>query len=157
MKQTSSVAPQADGNAEIPSVARGIIDHAMSPFCPGLTLAACPSPSADSLRRDITARVRAGESKASIENSLRTDFGTAISGAPEFSGTGLIAWLAPGLLVVVGGLLLTVWLRRRMRLAPRRHVIPAAGRKSAAGQGGSLENFSDTEVSRLASLLKHDV
>ena len=44
----------------IPRAAREVIDGTLSPFCPGVILASCPSDQADSLRRAIVARAASG-------------------------------------------------------------------------------------------------
>lgn len=100
---------------ETPAIARSIIDGSMSPYCPGLTLASCPSPSADSLRRAIIDRVNAGESRASIMTSLTAHYGDAIRAAPSTTGFGLVGWLMPFVLLVFGGLWMNRWIRRAAR------------------------------------------
>jgi len=85
----------------------------MSPFCPGLTLETCPSPSADSLRQVIIARVQRGDGRASIEADLERDFGSAIRSTPKAEGFGLIGWAAPGLFLLIGAVWMTRWLRRQ--------------------------------------------
>lgn len=97
---------------ETPAIARQIIDGSMSPYCPGLTLASCPSPSADSLRRAIIDRVNAGESRASIMTSLTAHYGDAIRSAPDTTGFGLVGWLMPFVLLIAGGLWMNRWIRR---------------------------------------------
>ena len=96
-----------------PPVARAIITSSMSPFCPGLTLETCPSPSADSLRQVIIARVTRGDSRVQIEADLERDFGAAIRSTPKAEGFGLVGWVVPGVFMLVGMLWLTRWLRRR--------------------------------------------
>ena len=147
--QSTSGQPAA-AQMETPPLARDIIDQSMSPFCPGLTLQACPSPSADSLRRDIVARVRAGEPRDVILGRMYTEFGSAVRGAPEVSGFGLVAWVAPAVVVVLGFVMLTRWLRRRAggSFVPNTDTI----RASSAHSGG----FSQREVSALAALLGRD-
>lgn len=96
-----------------PPVARAIITSAMSPYCPGLTLETCPSPSADSLRQVIIARVNRGDRRVQIEADLERDFGSAIRSTPKAEGFGLVGWAVPGVFMLVGLLWLTRWLRRR--------------------------------------------
>lgn len=90
-----------------------LIDQIMSPFCPGLILTNCPSLAADSLRRAIRARFDAGASREQVMKELSVTYGDVIKSAPERSGFGLLAWVMPGGLVLVGGLLLTAFIRRR--------------------------------------------
>ena len=137
---------------QIPATAREIIGQSMSPFCPGLSLTACPSPSADSLRRDIVARVIAGESKQSILTHLENDFGTAILGAPKFSGSGAVAWVVPGVFLVVGALLITRWIGRRSKSV----VIPTQEVLHDVETRSTVEEFTDEEYRRLERIVKED-
>jgi cytochrome c-type biogenesis protein CcmH/NrfF len=98
---------------EVHPEAAALIDQIMSPFCPGLILTNCPSLSADSLRRAIRERFAAGASREQVMKELTATYGEAIRSAPDRSGFGLIAWVVPGGLVLVGGLLLTAFIRRR--------------------------------------------
>ncbi len=67
----------------------------MSPFCPGMTLAACPSPNAATVRLEITDRLRRGETRDAIVADLEARFGEAVASAPPARGFGLLFWVAP--------------------------------------------------------------
>ena len=120
---TSSAAAPATTTPSTPSAqlatgqvnprAAELIDQIMSPFCPGLILTNCPSLAADSLRRAIRARFDAGASREQVMKELSVTYGDVIKSAPERSGFGLLAWVVPGGLVLVGGLALTAFIRRR--------------------------------------------
>lgn len=111
-------AARADGaqtpeaRTEVPRAAREVYDGTMSPFCPELLLANCPSPQADSLRRAIAARAAAGESRAHIEADLLATYGDVVRAAPPGRGFGLVAWLAPAALLAAAGGWVTHWSRR---------------------------------------------
>ena len=60
--------------------AQRLFGDLMSPFCPGLTLATCPSPGADSLRRDIRTRLALGESPRAIRAAYAATWGEEILG-----------------------------------------------------------------------------
>ncbi len=109
--------PTFVNGVETPQVAREIIDGSMSPYCPGLTLSACPSPSADSLRQAIIVRVQQGESRARIVADLEAHYGDAIRAAPAPSGFGLVGWSVPAIAFAIGALVLMRWLRRATRTA----------------------------------------
>ncbi len=113
---------------ETPAIARQIIDGSMSPYCPGLTLASCPSPSADSLRRAIIDRVKAGESRSSIMSSLTAHYGDAIRSAPDTTGFGLVGWLMPFVLLAAGGLWMHRWIRRAAHAGVTNTLGPPRGR-----------------------------
>lgn len=111
MRQTDSTYVQANTT---PPAARAIISGSMSPYCPGLTLETCPSPSADSLRQVIIARVTRGDPRARIEADLERDFGASIRSTPKAEGFGLVGWAVPGLVMLVAAVFLTRWIRRRV-------------------------------------------
>jgi cytochrome c-type biogenesis protein CcmH/NrfF len=72
-----------------------IAAEVISPFCPGRLLRDCPSTSARELMTEIEARLTHGESKQQIKDDLITKYGDTIRAQPQFSGTGVLAWLAP--------------------------------------------------------------
>lgn len=84
----------------------------LSPYCPGLSLASCPSPQADSLRKAIAVRFNNGEPINTITESLVAHYGPNIRGSPTMDGFGAAAFLVPALLFVGGGLFIFRWLRR---------------------------------------------
>ena len=76
----------------------------MSPYCPGRTLADCPSPDAAAVRREIRTRLAAGETSDQVRAGLEHRFGDAVVGVPRTP----LGWILPGL-----GLLLGIWMLRR--------------------------------------------
>lgn len=100
-----------------PPVARAIISGSMSRYCPGLTLETCPSPSADSLRRVIIARVTHGDPRERIEADPEREFGASIRSTPKAAGFGLVGWSVPGLVMLVAAVVQTGWIRRRVVVA----------------------------------------
>jgi cytochrome c-type biogenesis protein CcmH/NrfF len=92
----------------------------MSPFCPGLLLADCPSPNAAHLRAEIDSRLRAGESESVITRDLIDRYGTAIVGSPPADGFGMVLWITLPFTAAISGVLLVGVVRRsviRSRLA----------------------------------------
>jgi len=106
--------------------AQRLFGQLMSPFCQGLTLAACPSPGADSLRRDIRERLSGGETPRSVIASYAADWGEQMLGAPPVRDWGAVLWLAPGVLLVLGAIGLTLWLRTQQRKVNAAEVADAA-------------------------------
>lgn len=94
----------------------------MSPFCPGMTLSACPSPDAATLRAEISARLHRGEPVESIVADLETRFGDVLDGSPRRRGVGWLAWLLP---VPLAGVL---WLALRLAVG---HPAPDRPRDDA--------------------------
>lgn len=119
--------PAAVAHAQAPSdsVVRGYDDtraqrlfgELMSPFCPGLTLATCPSAGADSLRQDIRLRLALGQSSRAIRETYAATWGEEILGAPRWRGWGIVLWVMPAVALAVGVLLLARWLIRVERRA----------------------------------------
>lgn len=145
--------------ADAARTAREVINHTMSPFCPGLLLANCTSLSADSLRRAILARAEAGASRKIIEGELIAAYGESVRAAPEARGFGLVAWLTPAVLLLVAGVGTAAWVHRVTRAGGL-----AAGQTAAApmavSEPGPFEPPADTEraaeLERLAELVRQD-
>jgi cytochrome c-type biogenesis protein CcmH len=115
----------------------------MSPFCPGRTLAECPSPNADSLRMWLLVQEAAGRSRDEVEAELLERFGEEILAAPRAKGFGLAAYVVPVLTFLGGGVLVVFVLRRLTR--PR--SAPAAA-PSAPPLDPELERLVDEDLSR---------
>jgi cytochrome c-type biogenesis protein CcmH/NrfF len=104
-------APPPDPAAE----AQAVADAIMSPYCPGLVLAACPSEQARDLRGEIRARLEAGESRGAIEADLVTRFGQGVLADPSSLPGGRVAIFVPALLGFAGLVLIAGYLRRWTR------------------------------------------
>ena len=90
----------------------------MSPFCPGRTLAECPSPNAGELRLWIINQAAAGASEEEVRAMLQERFGDVLLAAPKAEGWGLSAYAIP-ILFFIAGLPVVVWIiRRLMRPGP---------------------------------------
>lgn len=99
----------------------------MAPCCYGGDLTNHSSGTADELRQRIAAMVKEGQTDEQIKAALVAEYGDKILTVPDGSAH---TWLfsAPGFFVALG-LLIVVWVLRRMRKAP---VTPA----EAAGSSG---------------------
>jgi cytochrome c-type biogenesis protein CcmH/NrfF len=98
----------------------------MSPFCPGRTLADCPSPDAASLRMWIAVQAAAGRTRADIEEELYAKYGEVMRGAPKAEGIGLAAYWIPAAVFAAGGALVIWFLRRATRRGRDRVEPPPA-------------------------------
>lgn len=107
--------------------AQRLFGKLMSPFCPGLTLAQCPSPGADSLRQDIRVRLAAGETPGAITTGYAADWGQQMLGTPPVRDWGVLLWTLPGALLLLGAVALALWLRTLRRRSAEALDAQAAG------------------------------
>ena len=76
----------------------------MSPFCPGRTLAQCPSGKAEELRIWILTQEAAGATKEEVEAQLVVRYGEEIWPAPPATGLGGVgAYGVPLAMLIAGG------------------------------------------------------
>ena len=133
-------APDTAARAQDVTKANQLMSTIMSPFCPGLTLANCPSPNAETLRVSIRERLAAGESPDGIMESLVTAYGEEVRGAPKPQGLGLVLWALPGVVIGAAGVGLYWWLRTRTGAT----VAPPN-----AGSGPAQSAVTPDELARL--------
>ena len=135
--------PAARG-AETEGWAYGLANELMSPYCPGRTLAECPSQQAQTLRMWLITQEAAGRSQDEVMAELIGRFGEQILAAPRPEGFGLAAYVVPVALFLVGGLLVGVFLKRQTR--------PTSASGDAAAGGGpvdpELERLVDEDLAR---------
>lgn len=115
----------------------------MSPFCPGVTLDACTSSQADTLRLWIQVQEAAGRSRADVEAELVERYGDAVLAAPRATGLGLAAYLVPAAAFLAGGLGVVLFLRRQTRRRGERPTPVAV-----APPDPELERLVDEELAR---------
>ncbi len=80
----------------------------MSPYCPGRTLADCPSPDAGAVRDEIREALRAGEPVDAIRARIESRFGAQVIGVP----TTTLGWMIPVVMLAAGAIVLVLALRR---------------------------------------------
>lgn len=113
-------------------VANAVANEVMSPYCPGVTLHDCPSSSAQEMRDEIGAWAEDGMTKDQILDRLEDEFGPSIRAVPPVEGSGLLAWLLPGL-AVAGGAVVAVVLARRWAGRTPGPGIPVVAASPEAG------------------------
>jgi cytochrome c-type biogenesis protein CcmH len=84
--------------------------------CQNQTIADSNAPLAADLRREIREKVANGQSEAQIKIFLTDRYGDFVLYRPRFGGPSLLLWLAPGLLLLVGLVVLWKIIRRRSTL-----------------------------------------
>jgi cytochrome c-type biogenesis protein CcmH/NrfF len=127
--QSVSPGPEADTEAadRPPSPAEerqatAIARQTMSPFCPGRTLADCPSEYAGEWRRDIQRMLVAGRSPAEIQDELERRAGANLSGIPARDTS---YWVPAAFALLGVAVLGTIFVRLR-RSAPKAGAPQAA-------------------------------
>jgi cytochrome c-type biogenesis protein CcmH len=70
--------------------------------CQGQSIHDSDAPIAEAMRHEVRSRVAKGQSDAEIEGWLIERYGDWVSFAPPASGSGLMLWLAPLLLLIAG-------------------------------------------------------
>jgi cytochrome c-type biogenesis protein CcmH len=116
----------------------------MCPTCKS-SLDQSTSPIADRIRRFVTARIAAGDTKSEIKAKLVEQFGPAVLAEPSKEGFNLLAWVLPfaglgGGALVMGAL---VW-----RWSRGRDPAPAVAGAPVAGLDPDLERRVDEELAR---------
>ena len=138
--------------ADEPNWAYELWHDLMSPYCPGRTLAECPSPAADELRLWILTQAAAGADRSEVEASLYARFGDQIRTTPRAEGWGLAAYVIPALaFLAFGGVVLLV-LRR---LVGGGDTSPAAAstvlnqQPTLSGAKVSGSDYSEADLERM--------
>ncbi len=109
----------------------------MSPYCPGRTLASCPSPQAAELVQWMVLQEAAGSTQEEVVAILIERFGEEILGAPPAKGITLWAYIFPVLGFVVGGGLAFVALRRIVAADRNPSDVIATSPSSSSGEPGA--------------------
>jgi cytochrome c-type biogenesis protein CcmH/NrfF len=128
--------------ADPDEILQSLSNDLMSPYCPGRTIAACPSGAARELEDRILTEAAAGKTREQIEAGLVQDFGPEIVGyKPQpvlLWGSALVGLLALAVVVVMG----RRWARR-----------PAAAGIGVAAAAGTAVAPSPAELDRLEDAL----
>src|SRR5688572_27398954 len=93
----------------------------MSPFCPGRTLADCPSEYAADWRRDIRRMLAEGRTAAEIQDELERRAGANLSGSPARDTS---YWVPTAFALLGVAVLGGIFMRLRRSIAPRSTTVP---------------------------------
>jgi cytochrome c-type biogenesis protein CcmH/NrfF len=130
--------------ADPDQVLQTLSNDLMSPYCPGRTIASCPSPQARQLEDHILAQAKAGKSREEIETALVARFGEDIRGYEAqpvlLYGSALVGLLALVALVVAG------------RRWARRPAVAGLGAVGAGAAGAAAAGSSPVQVPSQAEL-----
>jgi cytochrome c-type biogenesis protein CcmH/NrfF len=99
--------------------AKAAIDGLWSPYCPGMMLAVCTSPGGAMLRDSAQSWALQGSTRDAIIDRVVAEYGEKYRAEPLRSGTGLMAWVFPPVILLAGlGAVAAVLARRRRGAAP---------------------------------------
>lgn len=104
---------------------------------------------ADEVRRNVRLMLKEGKSENEILDSYVKQYGTRILSAPPAEGFNLMSWILPFAALALGGLGVTIYLRRNQ--------APAAATAKAAKSGqASGKTSSDRYEKMLAAELREE-
>jgi cytochrome c-type biogenesis protein CcmH len=135
-------APAATPADRVHAVASGL----RCPTCRDLSVADSPAPLARQMRNQIAEGLQAGKSPETIRREFVAAYGESVLLVPPRRGVGLVAWVAPALLLA-GGLLagvLAVWRWRARGPAPAAPPTPRTSNADRALLERALSRFEDT-------------
>jgi cytochrome c-type biogenesis protein CcmH/NrfF len=115
------------------------------PTCRDLSVADSPAPLARQMRDQIAEGLLAGKSPAAIRREFVAAYGESVLLVPPRRGVGLVAWVAPAVLLA-GGLLAAVLAVRRWRTRGPASAAPSTPRTSQADRAlleRALARFED--------------
>lgn len=135
--------PVATASAE--GFAYDLAAELMSPYCPGRTVASCPSPQATELIQWIQVQEAGGASEDEVVEMLIERFGEEILGAPPAEGITLWAYILPVAGFVSGGGIVVFVLRRMIGGSSRDDVSAS----SVGGEVPPARASSDDDLARL--------
>jgi cytochrome c-type biogenesis protein CcmH len=136
---SAPAAPPAD---RVHAIAAGL----RCPTCRDLSVADSPAPLARQMRNQVAEGLAAGKSPESIRQEFVAAYGESVLLVPARRGVGLVAWVAPALLLA-GGLLaaaLAVWRwRARGAAAAAAPPTPRTSRADRALLERALARFEE--------------
>jgi cytochrome c-type biogenesis protein CcmH len=123
------------------------------PICQNESVADSPSWVAQQMRAIIRQQIQEGKSDQQIIQYFQQRYGNGIVWAPQWQGFGLLTWLVPVALLLVGASLLFFTLRDWQALAPYAGTIPShTEEKSEQPETGGeeLERYRKQLIDELA-------
>src|SRR4051812_15566492 len=116
------------------------------PICAGASVADSPSDLAGQMRGVIRVKLQAGESDQQIVDYFIERYGDSVLIEPPRRGISLLVWLAPVIMLIVGGVLL--WRLLRSWIGPRTaNATAPLGRPTPAYQNGTTHGADDAATS----------
>lgn len=118
--------------------AQDVYNRTESPFCPGLTLAACPSSQAIELRATVATMVNKDWTNRQINGWLAANYPARILGTHS-----PVAWLMPAAAVLAGLVAVGAVMLRRPGPADDRDPLPAISAGDSARLAADIRRFAE--------------
>lgn len=131
----------SSGPEEIHPEALRAIGRLRSPYCPGLMLEVCPSPGADDLRDTLNVMAQSGMASDSLVEWALARYGEEWRAVPQTEGTGLLAWVMPPAVLILGIGLVVVALRRLRSDRPEGEDAPRISQEDERKLARALEDL----------------
>ena len=110
---------------------RNLVSELRCVMCQNQSLADSDAMIAHDLRRQVLAMLRAGKSDAQIKDFLVARYSEFVLYRPALEPRNWLLWFGPGLLVLVGGVVVWRIVRSRARQADAAAIAPAADDREA--------------------------
>lgn len=117
--------------------AQEIYGSLMCPLCPGQTIDQSQSELSTQMRLLVREKLERGETREEILQFFVERYGETVLAAPVKSGFNLIVWITPILGIFIGGIVLWVIIRRRVRGAT------SNGQLSPTPDNGNVDKYRD--------------
>lgn len=109
---SDTVGSRRDGPVPLHPEAEEAIGRLRSPWCPGFMLEVCPSPQAAAFRDTLRMLAQQGIESDSLVEWTIARYGEEWRALPQAQGTGLLAWIIPPTVLILGVGIVIVVLRR---------------------------------------------
>jgi len=133
---------------EMDTEVRAVAKRLQCPICESVSVADSPSELAGQMRSVIRTKLEQGESSDQIVAYFVDRYGETVLVEPPRHGVGLLVWLGPIAVLLIGGLTLALWFRRPRlkaiesnRIGPSQASRPTDWRLNAAQR--ELEEMSE--------------
>src|SRR5262249_39116625 len=144
--------PKPNAKAQLTTGQRDALEHQLHCQCGGCTLDVFTCRTTDftcqvspAMHRDVMALVEGGYSAREIIDAFVSTYGHVVLMAPLRSGFNILAWVSPGIAVLVAGAFIAAFLRRSQ--------APAL---ASLGPRASGVDATDDELARLEAAIRRD-
>ncbi|HEX6559308.1 MAG TPA: cytochrome c-type biogenesis protein [Longimicrobiales bacterium] len=108
----TSARAQTPGDSALEAQTRAVASHLRCPVCQGLSIQDSPSELSQQMKSIVREQLRAGKSPAEVKAYFVSKYGEWILLEPKPSGMNLAVYVAPFILLLGGGALIVVMVRR---------------------------------------------